>query len=117
MKATMLNSLPVVGSLSKDSQNARYRAQWPALHLALDSYPHHALSEIGRQNTCKRFGISDADLELCLCAYVHPDAPTESERRAACLAQSLQTIEAVINPLKRKTTARKGKGSTGGPKK
>ena len=94
---------------TKDSQNAQHRAQWPALHLALDSYPHHALSEIGRQNTCKRFGISDADLELCLCAYVHPDAPTEIERRAADLARVLGAIEAVVK------LAPKGKRKGGKP--
>ena len=115
----MLNSLPVVGSLSKDSQNALHRAQWPALHLALDSYPHHAFSPGGRRNLCRRFGLTDEQLEGTLLAYERPgDYANEAERRAACLAQALRVIEAVISPPKRKpTTARKGKGSTGGSKK
>ena len=113
MRDAIPKSLSVVGSLSKDSQNALYRAQWPALHLALDSYPHHALSEIGRQNTCKRFGISDADLELCLCAYVHPDAPTEIERRAAELVRLLGAIEAVVKPALKRKAAPKGKRKGG----
>lgn len=103
----MLNSLSVVGSLSKDNQNALYRAQWPALHLALDSWPHHALSEIGRQNTCKRFGISDAELEKVLCAYIQCNAPTEAERRAGGLARVLCAIEAVVKPTPKRKAAQK----------
>lgn len=88
------------------------------LFAALDSYPHHAFSLEGRRNICRRFGITDEALEAALLVYVRPgDYATEAERRAAYLAQSLQAIDAVINPPKHKTTARKGKGSTGGPKK
>ena len=114
MKAAMPDSLSVVGSLSKDNQNALYRAQWSALFAALDSYPHHAFSPEGRRNVCRRFGITDGQLEATLLAYERPgEYASEAERRAACLAQSLQAIEAVINPPKRKS-ALKGK-QKGGP--
>ena len=73
------------------------------LFAALDSYPHHAFSPEGRRNVCRRFGITDEQLEATLLAYERPgDYASEAERRAACLAQSLQAIEAVINTPKRK---------------
>ena len=84
------------------------------LFAALDSYPHHAFSPEGRRNVCRRFGITDGQLEATLLAYERPgEYASEAERRAACLAQSLQAIEAVINPPKRKS-ALKGK-QKGGP--
>lgn len=86
-----------------------------ALFAALDSYPHHAFSPEGRRNVCRRFHINDEQLENTLLVYERPgEYASEAARRAACLAQSLQAIEAVINPPKRKVPARKGKGNTGG---
>jgi hypothetical protein len=112
--ATPNQSLSTVGeSLLKDSQNAPYRATWPALFISLDSYPMHCFSEAGRASICKRHGISDAELELCLCAYVHPDAPTETERRAAELARLLGAIEAAVKPAPKRKTAPKGKQKGG----
>lgn len=79
-----------------------------ALFAALDSCPHHAFSPEGRRNVCRRFHINDEQLEATLYA-------SEAERRAACLAQSLQAIESVINPPKRKATAHKrNQKATGG---
>ena len=100
-------SLPAVGELpGKDSQNALLRKHWPTLFLALDSYPHHAFSNQGRRNLCKRHGIDDDQLEACLVAYVHPDVLPEAERRAADLAHALRAIAAVIDPPKRKAAPR-----------
>ena len=82
------------------------------LFAALDSYPHHAFSPSGRRNICRRFRITDERLEATLLAYERPGGyASEAERRAACLAQSLQAIEAVINPPKRKPTTTKRKGA------
>jgi hypothetical protein len=86
------------------------------LFAALDSYPHHAFSPEGRRNVCRRFGISDEQLEATLLAYVRPgEYATEAERRAADLAHSLRAIEAVISPPKRKE-APKGKQKKGAAK-
>ena len=87
-------SLFTVGeSLTKDSQNALYRAKWPALFVSLDAYPLHCFSEAGRASNCKRHRITDEQLDNVLLVYVHPDAPTEAERRAADLARVFGAIE------------------------
>ena len=101
MKAAMPNqSLFTVGeSLIKDSQNALYRAKWPALFVSLDAYPLHCFSEAGRASLCKRYSITDEQLEAALLAYVAVDAPNEAERRAADLARVLGAIEAVVKPV------------------
>ena len=103
-------SLFTVGeSLTKDSQNALYRAKWPALFVSLDAYPLHCFSEAGRASICKRHHITDEQLEAVLLVYVHPDAPTEAKRRAADLARVLGAIEAVVKPTS------KGKRKGGKP--
>ena len=119
MKDSAQKSLVLVASRNKVTTiEPINREEDTKLFAALDSYPHHAFSPEGRRNVCRRFAITDAQLEATLLDYVRPgDYASETERRAADLVQSLQAIEAVINSPKRKTTARKGKGSTGGPKK
>lgn len=101
MKAAMPNqSLFTVGeSLTKDSQNALYRVKWPALLVSLDAYPLHCFSEAGRVSLCKRYAITDEQLEAALLAYVPVDAPTEAERRAADLARVLGAIEAAVKTV------------------
>lgn len=114
MKATMPNSLSAVGSLSKDNESTLLRSRWPALHLALDSYPHHAFSPEGRRNICRRFAITDEQLEATLLVYVRPgEYASEAERRAADLAQSLRAIEVAVKPAPNRKRAPKGKQKGG----
>ena len=114
MKATMPNSLSAVGSLSKDNEPTTLRSRWPALHLALDSYPHHAFSPEGRRNVCRRFGITDGQLEATLLVYQRPgDYASEAECRAADLARVLGAIEAVVNPAPKRKASPKGKRKGG----
>ena len=113
---TPKKSLPAVEELlSKDSQNALYRAKWPALFISLDAYPLHCFSEAGRVTITKRHGITDEQLEAVLLAYVHPDALPEGERRAAELARLLGSIEAVVKPALKRNKAPKGKRRGGAP--
>ena len=114
MKDSAQKGLVLVASLNKVTTiEPINREENAKLFAALDSYPHHAFSPVGRRNVCHRFGISDADLELCLCAYVHPDAPPEIERRAAELARLLGAIEAVVKPVPERKAASKGKRKGG----
>lgn len=108
---TPTKSLPAkVGELllSKDSQNTLLRQRFPKLFLALNSYPHHAFSNVGRQNVTKRHGIDDCQLESCLVAYIHPGELSEAERRAADLAHALRVIEEVVTSTSKRKAAPKG---------
>lgn len=115
MKATTpKNSLSAVGELlNKDSQNALLRQRWPKLFRSLDSYPHHAFSNEGRQNICARHGIDDATLESCLTAYVHPDSLPENERRAEAIAHVIRVIEEAVTPAPKRKAAPKGQQKGG----
>ena len=105
-------SLFTVGeSLTKDSQNALYRVKRPALFVSLDAYPLHCFSQAGRASICKRHGIADAELELVLCAYVHPDAPTVAQQ-AADLADLFGAVQAVVKTTPKRKAAPKRKGAT-----
>ena len=114
MKDSAQNIFESVGTCLKYTTNPAINRQAnAALFAALDSYPHQAFSPEGRRNVCRRFRITDEQLEATLLAYERPgEYAGEAERRAAYLAQSLRAIEAVINPPKRKA-APKGKRKGG----
>lgn len=104
-------SLFTVGeSLTKDSQNALYRAKWPALFISLDAYPLHCFSEVGRASICQRHRITDDQLEAALLAYVNPDAPTEAQQ-AADLSSLVGVIQAVVKPAPKRKASPKKKGA------
>jgi hypothetical protein len=54
----------------------------PALLVCLDAVPHFTFSETGRQNLCRRFYLSDAELSAVLVAYTPPAA--ESHPSTSC---------------------------------
>jgi hypothetical protein len=112
MRTTEPNkSLFTVGeSLTKDSQNALYRARWPKLFLSLDAYPLHSFSEAGRASICQRHKITDTQLEAALLAYVHPEAPTEAQQ-AADLTNLVGVIQDVVKPTPKRKASPKKKGA------
>jgi hypothetical protein len=94
----------------KDSLNLSFRQQYPQLFNLLDSLPLLAFSPVGKSNVCRRFHLSEQELESVLLTYTRPDAPTEAERRAADLLRLLRVIEEVVVPTTvRKSAARKDK--------
>jgi len=114
MQATSGQTVSVTG-IVKDTKDQVHRQQYPRLFCLLDAVPFHAFSETGRANICRRFSVSDEELERCLLVYQHPGAPaTEAERRALDMAALLHVIsEAVTPPTKRgnrKAPTKKAKG-------
>ena len=109
-----LNTLILLGGECKGTTKAVINRENNAkLFASLDAQPLHAYSPTGRRNMCRRFGLTDAELESALLNYERPGELSEAERRAANLAESLRVIESVISPARRKT-ATKGKAKKGG---
>jgi hypothetical protein len=94
----------------KDSLNHSLRQQYPQLFNLLDSIPLLAFSPIGKSNVCRRFRLSEQELDSILLTYTRPNALTEAERRAADLLRLLRVIEEVVAPASvRKSATRKEK--------
>jgi hypothetical protein len=115
MKDSAQNIFESVGTCLKYTTNPAINRQAnAALFAALDSYPHHAFSPEGRRNVCRRFRITDEQLEATLLAYEQPgEYASEAERRAADLARVLGAIEAVVKPTPKRKAALKGKQKGG----